>query len=102
MDRHFKNLLRRVLLGASRQLHWVWALLLVVVLAGCGVAAMYAEPEVISGDENEVAVKTGVNSNPGPTARAHCARYNRTAVLYQGPIEVGLHKQSYVYYFRCT
>ena len=83
-------------------MRWTVVLVWFVMLGGCGVAASFAAPEVISGDQNEVAVKSGINSNPGPTAQAHCARYNRTAVLNRGPIEVGLRGRTNVYYFNCT
>ena len=80
-------------------MRWICLFVLIVSLGGCGVAAMYAKPEVISGDADQVAVKTGVNINPGSAAKKHCARFSRDAVLQRGPIQVG---NGYVYYFTCT
>lgn len=70
----------------------------ILVLAGCTIAAQYNAPEIISGNNNQVAIKSGIYKNPGILATEHCKKYGKTAVLdhfiSQGVI--------YTHYFQCT
>ena len=67
------------------------------LLAGCGALP----PQIISGDQNEVAIQmAGMGlGNPGEMAARHCGRYDKRAVLriFQS---TGAGSRG-VYYFEC-
>lgn len=65
-------------LGAGNLPRVVVTLCLGLVLVGC---ASYEAPEIVSGTANEVVVRAGSDTNPGPLAADHCAKYDRKAAL---------------------
>ena len=67
---------------------------LVLAFAGC---AALVEPIIISGNDDEVAIKSGLNRNPGNLAKSYCAKFNKKAVLKKTE-PMGL--QAF-YYFYC-
>ncbi len=71
-----------------------------LLLAGLVVAGCAFEPQVITGDSKGVTVKASSNHNPGPLAQAHCADFEKSAVLVEvAPVTVaGL---TAIYNFRC-
>ena len=77
------------------------AILLALVVSACAVARTY-EAVIISGNENEVAVKAGKGANPGPLATEHCAKHNKDAILERvdSLADYSVSQQS-VYMFTC-
>jgi len=65
-----------------------------LALAACGGA------EIITGDRDQVSVKTRRGTNPGPLATEHCRKFGRTAAL-QSTAETGVWTDQ-VYVFRCA
>ena len=67
-----------------------------MVLAFTGCAA-FVEPVIVSGDDNEVAIKSSLRRNPGNLAKEHCAKFNKESILKK--IE-SIGAQGF-YYFSC-
>ena len=49
-------------------------------LSGCAVSRSY-EATIVSADPGHVAVKAGINANPGEVAKIHCAKFQKTPAL---------------------
>ena len=73
------------------------ALAACVFAAGCGILA---EPEIVSGDANEVAIKAGTYMNPAELAELHCKDHGKSPVLTNVEDPEILGRES-VFYFDC-
>ena len=74
-------------------------LICVLVVAGCGTAAMYSKPEIIAASPAAVSIRAGAHINPGPMAKAHCKKYGKqTTLVSNEPTTVG----GYIYRFVCS
>ena len=77
-------------------------LALIILLAGCSIVKSY-QAEKVSGDENEVSIKAGRNTDPEELATQHCQQYGKSATLAdKGPDLSGIGvDRTRVYTFRC-
>ncbi len=90
--------IRRIIAGASMSnRHIAFALLTCASLAGCGVLA---EPEIVSGDANEVAIEAGTYMNPAELAEIHCKDHGKSPILTNVEDPEILGSES-IFYFDC-
>ena len=55
-----------------------FAIVVGVGVAGCGALA---EPEIVSGDADNVVIEAGTHMNPGALAETHCRGHGKSPVL---------------------
>lgn len=81
---------------ASANMGGTMRALAALTIAFC--VAACARNDVLSANQDAIAIKS--NSNPGPTASAHCAKYGKNAML-TGTSQTGVWTEQ-VYTFACT
>ncbi len=76
---------------------FAFALATCFTVAGCGA---FAEPEIVSGDASQVAIKAGTHMNPSELAEAHCKDHGKSPVLtnVENPEIYG---RESIFYFDC-
>jgi hypothetical protein len=60
----------------------IWLTVLSAALGACVTTSQQLqEPQILSGSDTAVAILTGPDMRPKPLAQAHCAQYQRQAVI---------------------
>ena len=60
----------------------IWLAVLSAALGACVTASQQLrEPQILSGSDTAVAIVTGPDMRPKPVAQAHCARYQKQAII---------------------
>lgn len=75
-------------------------LVVLFLLTSCGVAQMASEPEIISGDSNNVSFRAGTYQNPGAAASNYCKNFSKKAVAIRSE-PANATGTIFNYYFDC-
>ncbi len=61
---------------------YIWPILISATLGACVTASQQLrEPQILSGSDTGVAIVSAPDMRPKPLAQAHCAQYQKQAVL---------------------
>lgn len=92
------EVVRRLTSGADMSYRQIaCAVVAFACLAGCGA---FADPEVVSGDADQVTISAGTHMNPAVLAEAHCKEHDKSPILtdIEEPDIYGLES---IFYFDC-
>ncbi len=85
----------------------IWLTVVSAALGACVTAnQQLGEPQILSGSDTAVAIVTGPDMRPKPLAQAHCAQYQKQAVIRNldrvgDSVATRWGKRAYVIHFDC-